>query len=733
MVVANKVRVVVNNDERTQMTITSNVEEIESNPVAAPTPYNGPEIITVVRDPKNALGKQFTKNPDSSIYKKSAVSVSFGLAEMRHIKTHDELAQLLQDVGNDSHAAIINARFNGIEVGEKFIILSEREIESRLGILRTDRAKQAGIQQIAHNGQTYKAVGRFKENVRPSSWQFFDRDIDKHTPPQFASLTHEAWLAEINKFCPGISDVAICHVGSTSSRVLNDGKAEGGGNGHTWVKFSDPADVERFRSAVMVAATQAEMTWLKPRFSKSEPGKVVGQSLTTIIDPSVFTPGRLIFVGKPLASDGLTVEPLTADVHHGNQGAFDSASVILPQAAAVREITRKAGVEMDISQSGDGLHITTHDLMLDTEIETEDHGSLTVREVLARGFDTKVRCQTPFRDSISFAALINTSKDGIPFVFDVGTSTTHWLNNDECEELKLIAANGIVQRLLTKSTEDCGAPFEPDAIDALRIVQNAKPADFQRIRASLKKANKGISVVNLDKAMKLATADTIVVAQTHHGYACDVLEKFTIDGLKPVGFESSLFRVDKSSNLWVEVPFDAIVNQVTANHDAKTNCERGSDYKAIAQHVISISTNEDYFTDVAVGLATPCGFYQIIDGKIEVSPLAPAHRQRVMIDVSPSDIPTPLFDKFLHDTFQSITPGEELSQIELVQEVTGAIMVGIAHKYQKAVLYYDPFGRAGKGTLESIQRWLVPPAFHAAVSPFKWDSNTILPHWLEPD
>lgn len=708
------------------MTTASNIPQTERCPVAVLSPDNGSSIITVVRDPNNPLGKQFTKNSDNTISKKSAVSVSFGVAVMHQVGTHDELAKLLQKVGNDPHVAIINARFDGIEVGEEFIILSEREIENRLNIPRSEREKQAGVHQITYEGKEYKAVGRFKENVSSSSWQFFDRDIDRHTPVQYASLTHEEWLVEINKFCPGILDVSFCHVASTSSRVLNDGNALGGGNGHTWVKFSDPADVERFRAAVMIAAAQAEMTWQKPKFSRSEPGKVVGQSLTTIIDPCVFTPGRLIFVGQPVIKGGLTVESISANVHYGNRDAFDSASVKIPEAAAVREITRKAGVEMGVSQSGGRLRITTRDLTLDTEIETEDFGILTVREFLERGINTKVRCQTPFRDSSSFAAILKIGREGTPFVFDVGTSTTHWLNDGERNAIKLISANGVVKRLLVKAEEDCGAPFEPDAVDALRIIQNARPADFQRIRAALKKANKGILVVNLDKAMKLASIETAIVVQTHHGYACDVIEKFTVDGWRPIGFEGSLYCVDKLRSLWVEKPFDAIVHQVTTNHDAKENCERGSDYKAIAQHVISISTDDEYFADAAVGLATPDGFYQIINGKIELSPLAPAHRQRVMIDVTPREMPTPLFDKFLHETFQSITPGEELDQIRLVQEITGSIMVGIAHKYQKAVLYYDPFGRAGKGTLEGIQRWLVPSAFHSAVSPFKWDSEYYL-------
>jgi putative DNA primase/helicase len=47
-------------------------------------------------------------------------------------------------------------------------------------------------------------------------------------------------------------------------------------------------------------------------------------------------------------------------------------------------------------------------------------------------------------------------------------------------------------------------------------------------------------------------------------------------------------------------------------------------------------------------------------------------------------------------------------------------MLGIIHKYQVAILFYEPFGRAGKGTLEKQFRALVPKEFVSAISPFKW-------------
>lgn len=683
-------------------------------------------IITAVRDPNHPLGKRFTINADGSISKQAAVSISFGIATMHRVDSHEDIGRLLKQVGNDSHSAIINSSFEGVEIGEEFIILSQQEMETRLGIPKSDRAKQKGVHPLAHEGKTYKAVGRFKENVRPSSWQYFDRDIDKHTPAQFSSMTHEGWLAAVSKFCTDLSAVSFTHVGSTSSRVKLDGKSVGDGNGHTWVKFEHPEDIERFRTAVMVAAAQAEMTWLKPRYSSKEEGKVVGNSLTTLIDPSVFTPGRLTFIGKPVVSEGLTVEPLLVRSQDGTLPAFDSTTVKLPDEATVREVTRKAGAEMHITESGTGIRIKANDLTLDTELETADFGILTVRELVEKGISDKIRCQTPFRDSSSLAAFLNIGSTGVPFVYDSGTSTTHWLVESEADDCELVTAFGKVDRMLVNARTDCGAPFEAEAITSLRVIQNRQPADFQRIRSDLKRANKDISVINLDKALKTNPAMDRVVAQTHHGYAKDVAEKFTVGEFKPVGHGGKLYKVDESSSLWVEVPPPDIIHQVTHLHDGKDNCQRGSDYRSIGQHAITISTHDEYFDDAPVGLATPDGFYRIENEQIKSEPLTPNHRQRVMIEVSPKEMPTPLFDAFLHETFMSENSDEEEEQIALMQEITGAIMTGIMHKYQKAVKYYDPFGRAGKGTIERIQRQLVPPSFQSAVSPFRWDGEYYL-------
>lgn len=678
-------------------------------------------IITVVRDPQHTLGKHLLLNVDGTISKRSNVQLAFGIAVMHRVESHEEFAALLKRVGDDPHAAIINASFHGVEVGEDFIILSQKEIEKRLSLPKSNYNKPIGVHKITYEGKEYKAVARLKENMQASSWQFFDRDIDQHTPPEFASMSHDEWLEAVGRMLSSGFDVTHLRVGSTSSRVYKNGEACSTSNGHVWFKVKNPEDVERFRVAIIVAAAQAEMTWLKPKFSRLEKGKVVGQSLTTIIDPSVFTLGRLIFVGKPVVNEGLVVEPVSVSVRSGASGVFDSATVVLPDTAKVQAITRQAGVEMKVTKSSKGLVISSHDLTLATEIETDYDDILSVRQILEKGWQEKIRCQTPFRISESWAAFLDFNADSIPFVHDVGTSTTHWLSADEEQQAKLIRALVTVEKLLPRAVHDAAAVLEDDAVDALVTIKQDNLAEYQRKRGELKLANAKVPLTDLDRAVK-ARMSEIVSAQTHHGYAKSLLTFLTENECKPVGYQGTLYVISQS-NLWESKSVDMLIPIVADMHDGKEHCSRASDYRAISEHAIALVTDEKFFADAPTGLACPGGFYQVKDNKISLVPLMPEHRQRVMLDFTPAMMPIPLFDKFIGETFKSVHDGEEDQQTQLMQEIAGGIMLGTLHKFQTAILFYEPFGRAGKGTIEKQLRKLVPEEFHSAISPFKWGED----------
>lgn len=679
-------------------------------------------IITVVRDPDHALGKRFATNPDGSISKSCNVRLSLGIAEQYYVPTHGALVELLKSVGEDPKAAIINAVFLGIEVGEPFLILSESEIEKRLGLPKSDRARQQGVHQVAYEGNTYKAVGRFKENVRPSNWQLLDRDVDRHTPAKFSNLDTLAWLSVLAQIIPSIDKVSYVETPSTSSRVLRDGKPVAVGNSHVWVLFNDPNDIERARAAVMVGAAEKGLAWLKPRYSRSQSDTVVGNGLTTILDTSVWTPGRLVFDGRPTADEGFQVLPSSVSLVHGECQTLDSSQINLPDSKAVREITLHAGVEMSIRIGPKGVQATASDLTLDTELETKDFGVLTVRELIKRGMATETRCQTPFRASESWAAFYNTNNDGVPFVYDHGTSITHWLNQFEVEEAKLIPAASIVEQLISTVREDSAAVLEDQALKALATIKQHKPAEYQRTRAALKSANKEVSLAEIDRNVKACLNETVTV-ETHHGYAKSILAELTEECWEPVGYQGALYVVNPTTGLWESKSVDVLVRLVAERHDAKEHCSRSSDYRAIAEHAIALASDDRFFMDAPNGLACPGGFYQIRGNEITLIPLKPEHRQRVMLDFIPAKMPIPLFEKFLHETFRSERAGEEAAQIQLLQEIAGGIMLGTLYKLQTAVLFYEPFGRAGKGTMEKQLRCLVPQEFISAISPFKWHQD----------
>lgn len=307
-----------------------------------------------------------------------------------------------------------------------------------------------------------------------------------------------------------------------------------------------------------------------------------------------------------------------------------------------------------------------------------------------------------------------------------------WSHEAECfdvVETQIIDAplNGVVQiedgiAMLMAKVEagDNGAPLESNSVELLTSLQDNNPAEYQRVRMRLKQLNKHVSLGAIDSAITAQQRRGRSTAPTHHGYANSILESLTFENWRPVGHEGSLYVVDPQAKLWMRKEASDIERAVAEMHDDNDNCSRRADYSAIAQHAVSLVSNQDFFAEAEVGLACPGGFYSIVGGVTNLVPLTPAHRQRVGLDITPIPGPTPLFDDFLAQTFKAQDDNEKQQQIALIQEIAGAVMLGLMPLYQKAILFYDPYGRAGKGTLESILRLLVPKVFITAVSPFAW-------------
>ncbi len=292
--------------------------------------------------------------------------------------------------------------------------------------------------------------------------------------------------------------------------------------------------------------------------------------------------------------------------------------------------------------------------------------------------------------------------------------------SDDTAASSLELAQVTIDALLIKVLDgDFAAPLEPESLAALSVLYAGDQAAYQRARIKLKKANRLVPLAVIDREMKSRVAEN-GAAPTHHGYAKALIKELTVGGWKPVSCGGELHIVDRETKLWVRKDQGALARSVAEHSDALDNCTRRADYNAVAQHATSLIADETFFADAPVGLACPGGFHRIDDGMVKLEPLTPAHRQRVQLAFTPKEIATPLFDAFMQETFASKAEGEALAQVCLLQEIAGAVMLGLMHKHQKAVLFYDPFGRSGKGTFERILRGLVPSSFVTAVSPFTW-------------
>jgi hypothetical protein len=179
---------------------------------------------------------------------------------------------------------------------------------------------------------------------------------------------------------------------------------------------------------------------------------------------------------------------------------------------------------------------------------------------------------------------------------------------------------------------------------------------------------------------------------THDGYARGLLAELArnADGAAVVGADGALY-VPTRRGIYEALTFEKASMHVARLYDGCDLCKRAADYLAIAKHGYSIAEDVHFFVDAPVGLACPSGFYQVTAGDaIECVPLAHSHRQRFVHDVDPHPGPTPAFARLLSACFASAAPGEEVAQTRLLQEVFGAVVLGLMARQQVAVLFYGP-------------------------------------------
>jgi len=254
---------------------------------------------------------------------------------------------------------------------------------------------------------------------------------------------------------------------------------------------------------------------------------------------------------------------------------------------------------------------------------------------------------------------------------------------------------------------------------------NLTPVNEDRLLKLIGKFT-GITLPTLRTELRNAKKSAEDGGGTHAAYAAALIRNLKKDnGVAPIGVEGQIFSFDTDDRVWRgKITADFAVD-VADEFDGRENCIRRNDYTAIAaQAYAAVSQGKaDFFNKAPIGLACRGVFYKVDDeGQVVKEELRAEHRQRVAFDIRPIVGDMPMFNKLLDDAFGGNYKDE---QVQLLQEVIGATVLGIMANYEKVVMMKGP-GRAGKGTLLKIIESLIPPEARSAVSPFKWDREYYL-------
>jgi len=316
--------------------------------------------------------------------------------------------------------AIVNGIVPSTECLDQFRIVTEaylREITDT----PTDKPRPKAIYIREADGEVLY-VGRFKECFVQSRFMFFDRDVVEGMPEHLRTDKFDEWWEQLGILDPQLRHCGSLMIPSASNRAIfkSSGKpAISDLACHVYVQVSDEdADSIGDYNVKMVA-----LAWVKDfGFTKSYE-TINGQTSIrryVIFDPSAAGVGRLIYEGSPTVGDGLKVAPLKLKHKSG-----PIVNLSLLTTISVAELKQKSG--LSIRKENGHLVFNAEDLALDTEIDCQTGCRLTITEYLL-GEDVHIRCQTPFRNSRSYAAFLGRTRQGVPFLHDVGTQTNHYLD-----------------------------------------------------------------------------------------------------------------------------------------------------------------------------------------------------------------------------------------------------------------------------------------------------------------
>ncbi len=421
--------------------------------------------ITVVKPISNFCGKQFHINNEGGIVKSSrAAAPARSIAKTMSCDSLEMLGEIIDSL-SEGEAIILGyvPETIGVEQFHLWSVTQMKRAFKEVGeLIEEDNEVERSRWIVTDNGGLY--LPRKKQLFARSPFICIDRDVDEHAPENIKTVQSMSNNQFLKILCEGISDdvanafygADFLPVASSSGQVFTtDGTPYvSDPSAHLFFKVDNPDDIDRFGAALFAQAMANGYSYNKEINRKDN---VNAYRKQTIFDPSVFTAGRLFFESSPKIGDGLEIRKDNCRVVSWSGRPVRTECVRDPNHDVLEKLRQQ---NIDFHTGRMGSHFSSEGLYPEMVVDTQKLGKISV-SAYESGQYGKLRCQTPFRESSSWAAYLNKHDDGEVYLWDEGSRTKYRLIKND-EELKALYTNAkaTVERELSKIHAQACADYE---------------------------------------------------------------------------------------------------------------------------------------------------------------------------------------------------------------------------------------------------------------------------------
>ena len=296
------------------------------------------------------VGKTFALVNGKLVKTKVVASIWDGNARMVEVPTAEAMVAVLEQVTQSDNQALVLDGFKNGRVGEQFRIVTEDKLAHLLGNVPVGDEGIYNVEGVPHR--------RPPEARRVAVLLvLLDADNPEGMPAAWTALSLEQRLKMLEPVLPGISTCERIEYLSSSARVVKSGSNGGPPLAtHAMVRVSHPEMIDTLREYLKVATVNKDLSFPSPRYSKSEPGKVIGHEHRTLFDLAVMIDGRLVFEAKSDVSraPGYRVLPAGMKIVNPGGGVLGIGSIELPDKTALKRYEQKTGQSVSFSHEHGG-------------------------------------------------------------------------------------------------------------------------------------------------------------------------------------------------------------------------------------------------------------------------------------------------------------------------------------------------------------------------------------------